>query len=189
MWSVWIHAEKQQQVHRQGSNITDHSNQRALECANSSIHYRASLSPSLLAPWSSVLLPICLDFSPFISCMEDSRLSLMIHINILSRKTHVWSKVTQLHLGWWWETPATLLDGEETTQKSLGPGKRGLFPCQTFQMPFVAAYSSEVGNTHLGTWTPVPPALQLSSRWRMSPETAWLDSHLLFGRASLVFSR
>lgn len=100
MWSVWIHAEKQQQVHRQGSNTTDHRNQRASECAKPSIHYRASLSPSALALWSSVLLAICFDFSLFISCTEDSTFFLMFHINILSRKNHVLSKLTQHRLGW-----------------------------------------------------------------------------------------
>lgn len=53
MWSVWIHAEKQQQVHRQGSNITDHRNQRATKCANPSIHYRTSPFP--ISPCSLVI--------------------------------------------------------------------------------------------------------------------------------------
>lgn len=110
MWSAWIHAEKQQQVHRQHSNITDHRNQRASKCANPSIHYRASLSPSLLAPWSSVLLPVCFDFSPFTSCMEDSGFFLMFHIywaekpmSGLNQHSFIWGDDGKHQLHFWME--------------------------------------------------------------------------------------
>ena len=69
-------------------------NQRAWKYSKPSIHYRASLLPPPTAPqWClSVLIS-----SPFISYTEDSRFLLTFHINILSRRTHSWSKLTQLH--------------------------------------------------------------------------------------------
>lgn len=76
----------------------------------------------------------------------------MLHINLLSRQTHSWSKLTQLH----W-VPATFLGREESTQKSLGTGKKDLPLVNLSKWPFLPDYSSEAGNTPLGTWQLVPP--------------------------------